>query len=171
MAALGNVLAVHILVATDADWVLDELRAALGEPDTTFAVVRDGRDVAPAVKASPTDIAILDLQVGTMGGMAVTMSLRLDESSGLVPHVPVLMLLDRAADVHLARRSAADGWLIKPLDPFRIRAAVSAVAGGGSFRDGELVAETTPDEGPDESIPLDDGAHVESPDGEPAPTG
>ena len=60
-----------------------------------------------------------------MGGMAVTMALRLDESAGMLPHVPVLMLLDRRADVHLARRSGADGWLIKPLDPLRDSSARS----------------------------------------------
>ncbi len=86
---------------------------------------------------------MLDLQIGSMGGMAVTMSLRLDESSGLLPHVPVLMLLDRVADVHLAKRSGADGWLVKPLDPLRIRRAVRAVIGGGTFREG-LVVETPP---------------------------
>ena len=49
---------------------------------------------------------VLDLQIGSMGGMAVTMALRLDESSGRLPHVPVLMLLDRVADVHLAGAAA-----------------------------------------------------------------
>ena len=33
------------------------------------------------------------------------------------------MLLDRRADVHLAKRSAADGWLIKPLDPLILQRA------------------------------------------------
>ena len=41
------------------------------------------------------------------------------------------MLLDRVADVHLAKRCGADGWLIKPLDPLRLRRAARAVAGGG----------------------------------------
>ena len=58
------------------------------------------------------------------------MALRLDASSGRLPHVPVLMLLDRVADVHLARRSGADGWLVKPLDPLRLRRAVRAVLRG-----------------------------------------
>ena len=86
--------------------------------------------------AEPFDVAILDLQIGSMGGMAVTMSLRLDESSGRLPHVPVLMLLDRVADVHLAKRSGADGWLVKPLDPLRLRRAVRAVPRGGAYREG-----------------------------------
>ena len=84
----------------------------------------------------PFDIAVLDLQIGSMGGMAVTMSLRLDESSGRLPHVPVLMLLDRVADVHLAKRSGADGWLVKPLDPLRLRRAVRAVTAGEPYREG-----------------------------------
>ena len=33
------------------------------------------------------------------------------------------MLLDRRADVYLARRSGAEGWLIKPLDPLRLKRA------------------------------------------------
>ena len=64
------------------------------------------------------------------------MALRLDESTGRVPHVPLLMLLDRFADVHLARRSGADGWLVKPLDPLRLRRAVRAVIRGGTYHEG-----------------------------------
>ena len=45
------------------------------------------------VKARTPDLVILDLQSGTMGGVAVTMDLRLDESGGTLPHVPILMLL------------------------------------------------------------------------------
>jgi DNA-binding response OmpR family regulator len=118
---------VHILVATDADFVLDDVVAALSGPDTSFTVCRNGRDVAGVVKARTPDIAILDLQIGSMGGMAVAMALRLDESSGRAPHVPILMLLDRQADLHLAKRSAADAWLVKPLDALRLQRTVHAV--------------------------------------------
>jgi DNA-binding response OmpR family regulator len=127
---------VHILLATDADWIVDEVTAALGDDDVRFTVCRDGRVVTAQVKASAPDLAILDLQVGSMGGMAVTMGLRLDESSGALPHVPVLMLLDRAADVHLGRRCGAEGWLIKPLDSLRLRRAADAVAAGGRYTEG-----------------------------------
>lgn len=126
----------HVLIATDAQWVLDDVVAALGSPSTTFHVITDGRQVSPTVAERVPDIAIVDLQVGTMGGMAITMDLRLDHSSGAVPHVPILMLLDRLADVHLARRSGADGWIIKPLDSLRLRRAVQAIAAGGSYTEG-----------------------------------
>ena len=126
----------HILIATDAQWVLDELEAALSSPSTTIQVVTNGRHVAPAVAEQTPDIAILDLQIGSMGGMAVTMDLRLDHSSGALPHVPVLMLLDRVADVHMARRSGADGWIIKPLDALRLRKAVNALTSGSCYAEG-----------------------------------
>jgi DNA-binding response OmpR family regulator len=127
---------VHILLATDADWIVDEVTAALGGPDTSFTVCRDGRVVAKVIGERVPDLAILDLQVGSMGGMATTMALRLDESAGTLPRVPIVMLLDRNADVFLAQRSGADGWLVKPLDPLRLKRAALAVIEGGSYTEG-----------------------------------
>ncbi len=126
----------HILLATDAQWILNEVVAVLGTPSTSFTVVSDGRDVSDAVKTHTPDLAILDLQSGSMGAMAVAMNLRLDHSSGNAPMVPVLMLLDRVADVHLARRSGADGWIIKPLDALRLRRAVTMVLDGDVYQEG-----------------------------------
>lgn len=143
----------HILLATDADWIVDEVTAALGGPETSFTVCREGRLVADLVDRRLPDLAVLDLQIGSMGAMAVTMALRLDESAGAVEHVPVLMLLDRRADLHLARRSGAEGWLIKPLDPLRLRRAAMAVAGGGTYAEGL----------PADDAPADDGESVAGP--------
>lgn len=111
---------VLILVAADADHVIADVTAALGAPEVTFLVCREGRDVSQLAAERSIDLAVLDLQIGSMGGMAVTMGLRLDETAGRLPHVPVIMLLDRVADVHLAKRSAAEAWLVKPIDPLRL---------------------------------------------------
>jgi DNA-binding response OmpR family regulator len=118
---------VHILVATDADHVLHDITAALGGPDVSFTVCRNGRDVSDVVERRTPDLVVLDLQIGSMGGMAVTMALRLDESAGTLPHVPVLMLLDRQADIHLAKRCAADSYLVKPLNPLSLKRAAQAI--------------------------------------------
>ncbi|MDA0370803.1 MAG: response regulator [Actinomycetota bacterium] len=126
----------HVILATDADWLVDEVVAALGDSDTSFTVCREGRLVAGLVKERTPDLVILDMQIGTMGGIAVTMDLRLDESAGTLPHVPILIVLDRDVDVHLARRSGSDGWLIKPLDSLRLRRASRAIASGGCFAEG-----------------------------------
>jgi CheY-like chemotaxis protein len=115
--------------------MLDDIIAARGTPETSFTVCRDGRDVTLAVTQRTPDVAVLDLQVGSMGAMAVTMNLRLDESGGRLPHIPVVMLLDRIADVHLARRSGAEGWLVKPIDSLRLRRAVKEVCSGGVWHE------------------------------------
>ena len=111
----------RILIATDADRVLEDVTEALTDEGVTFTVCDTGQAVVGAIKDKRPDIAVLDLQIGNMGGIAVTMDLRLEESGDRLPHVPVIVLLDRKADLHLARRSGADGWLVKPLDALRLR--------------------------------------------------
>ena len=162
--------AVHILLATDADWIVDDVTAALGGPETSFTVCREGYVVADVVKRRTPDVGIFDLQIGTMGGMAVTMALRLDESAGALPHVPVLMLLDRRADLHLARRSGAEGWLIKPLDPLRLRRAALSVAGGGTYTEG-LAKPAAPSTDGDRPEDITGDLEPDSPEGEPATSG
>lgn len=81
------------------------------------------------------DLVVVDLQMGNMGGMAVCLELGLEESYLDVDHIPVLMLLDRRPDVFLARRSGAEGWLVKPLDPLRLRRATAALLDGGTYAD------------------------------------
>lgn len=111
----------EVLLATDADWVVEEVAAALVSDDVTFRVVRSGHDVRPAVQSSTPDLVILDFQIGNMGGMATCLDLRLESGMGRLPRVPVLMLVDREADEFLARRSEADAWLVKPLNPLLLR--------------------------------------------------
>lgn len=120
----------HILLATDAQWVLNEVVAALGSPETSFTVCSNGRDVTAAVTARTPDLAVLDCQIGSMGGFAVTMDLRLDETGGRLPHIPVLMLLDRDADAQLAKRSGADNWLVKPLNALTLRRTAHSLVAG-----------------------------------------
>ena len=174
-----------VLLATDADWIIADVTAALGGPDVRFTVVRDGRLVTKQVRERTPDLVICDLQIGTMGGMAVTMDLRLDESSGYLPHVPILMLLDRVADVHLARRSGANGWMFKPVNPLKLKQAQRALLAGHDYHAGEIVAPASavtdvpaPDDGPGadpDDADLDDAADAAgdsgTPEEEPATAG
>ena len=111
----------EVLIATDADPVFDEVEAALADEATKVVRVRAGVAVGDAVAAGHTDLVILDLQIGNMGGVATCLHLRHEAGEGRLPDVPILMLLDREADVFLARRSDADGVVVKPLDAFRLR--------------------------------------------------
>jgi DNA-binding NarL/FixJ family response regulator len=124
-----------VLIASDARWVVEEVTAALSSVDDTVREVTRGADVLPAVAEHQPDIAIIDLQIGNMGGMATCLELHLEEGAGRLPHVPALMLLDRRADVFLARRAQAEGWLVKPLDALRLRKAITTVVNGGTYED------------------------------------
>ena len=112
-----------------------EIAAIAGSPDIEIVEARSGPEVMVHVAESMPDLVIVDMQMGNMGGMATTLELRLEASYGKLAHVPVLMLLDRRPDVFLARRSGAEGWIVKPLDPRRVRRAVTALLDGGTYFD------------------------------------
>ena len=124
-----------MLVATDADSILDAVDAALGGTYTVYRV-RKGADVEAAVAQVDPVVVLLDLQIGNMGGIAACLNLRLEERAGRLGERKVLILLDRDADIFLAQRAEADGWLIKPLDAFRLRRAVATVLDTGAYTEG-----------------------------------
>lgn len=125
----------RILVASDAPSLRRGLSSVIGGPRTEVVEAISGPQVVQLVHAQPPDLVIVDMQMGNMGGMAVCLELRLEESYRDIPHVPVLMLLDRRPDVFLARRSGAEGWLVKPLDALRIRRATRALIAGETYHD------------------------------------
>ncbi|MCY3787141.1 MAG: response regulator [bacterium] len=122
-----------VLLAADADWTFDEVAAALADDDTRVSRVRSGRDLLAVTEELQPELVIVDLQIGSMGGMAACLDLRAESDAGRLAPQKVLMLLDRSADVFLARRARADGWLIKPLNAFRLRRGRAALAEGETF--------------------------------------
>ena len=126
----------RVLLATDADWIFDEVDAAIASDETTVYRVRHGREVLEAIQELDADLVILDLQIGNMGGMATCMTIRNEEGADRLPITAVLMLLDRGADVFLAKRADADGWVFKPLDAFRLRRATATLLNGYSWCEG-----------------------------------
>jgi DNA-binding response OmpR family regulator len=128
-----------LLIATDSPSVYTDVRAAVEEPGTTIRWARSGRIVLPALQERVADLVISDLQIGSMGGLAVAMQVTLEGAAGrLEKPVPMLLLLDRRPDTFLAKRTGVAGWILKPLDPLRLRAAVAAVLAGGTYHDKTL---------------------------------
>ncbi|MBW3615613.1 MAG: response regulator [Actinobacteria bacterium] len=126
----------HVLIASDSPTLREEVKSVLGSRQYTVREVNTGPAVLAAVAERQPDLVVCDMQMGNMGGMAVTLELRLEESGGRLGHVPVLLLVDRRPDVFLARRSEAEGFLVKPLDPVRLRRAITTLWQGGRFDDG-----------------------------------
>ncbi|MHB1088206.1 MAG: response regulator transcription factor [Acidimicrobiales bacterium] len=124
-----------VLLASDLASLRHELRAMLEGPDLFIEEFANGPDVLERVKGGDVDLVILDMQIGAMGAMAICMDLRHEESYGALEPVSVLMLLDRRPDVFLARRSGAEGFVVKPLDPQRVRTAVRALLRGEGYED------------------------------------
>ena len=114
-----------ILVAADADWVHDDVRSSLVGPGYEVLAVRDGMAVSGFVARQRPDLAIVDMQIGNMGGLAVAIDLRLEGSAGRIPDTSILLLLDREADRFLAKRVDADAELVKPVDPGTLRRTVT----------------------------------------------
>ena len=125
----------ELLVATDSPAIFEEVSSAVEEPGLVLRWARSGRAVLPALMDRSADLVVTDLQIGSKGGFAIAMDLALEAGAGRLPSTPVLVLLDRRADVFLCKRTGVAGWLLKPLDPLRTRAAVQALLGGGTFYD------------------------------------
>lgn len=124
-----------VLIATDADWIHAEVDAALGDETTNVLRARAGREMPGAVAEHKPVLVILDLQIGNMGGIATFIHLRQEAEEGRLPDVPVLLLLDRPADVPLTRGVGVDGWLVKPLDGHRLRLAAKALLEGEQYHE------------------------------------
>ena len=116
-----------ILVAAEALWVREQVRAAFVAPGQDVVEVSRGQDVRAAVAEHMPDLLVLDLQISNMGGIAVAIDLRLEESAGRLPAVPILLLLDREADRFLAKRADVDDELVKPFDAGTLRRAARRV--------------------------------------------
>ena len=134
----------EVLVVSDSSNVREAVVASLPDSNLTVRELNHGADVVPAVKAQKPDLIVLDQQIGRMGGMATCLDLHLEQGAGRLPHVPVLQLLDRRADVFLARRSNAEGWVVKPLDPMRLGRAIAALLAGGTYEDSAYRPVTVP---------------------------
>jgi len=68
-----------------------------------------------------------------MGGGAASLALRQEEGADRLAPRPILLLLDREADIFLAKHTGADDWIVKPLDAFALLNKIdSALATGQS---------------------------------------
>jgi len=115
----------NILVVADEQWVVNDVRAVLSDGSYAVTEVADPRQAAERALADGAHVVITDMQVGSMGGMAVTRAIRaIGEQAP-----PVIILLDRDSDGFLARRAGAAGWVRKPFSAPELRTAIDACVG------------------------------------------
>lgn len=100
----------------------NEVRSALTVGSWEIEEIDDPRSVADRIGESRVDAVVIDMQVGSKGGMAVVRSIRqaTDESS----RPRTVLLLDRSADRFLAHRAGADASVLKPINAVELREAL-----------------------------------------------
>ena len=122
-------MAARIIVIADEAWARNDVHAALTEPEYTLIDLEDPTTAGAALQAERPDAVVVDLQVGNMGGMAIARELHQQAALAEEDEVPVVLLLDRAADGFLAKRSGVAAWVTKPFSAHEIRTAVEHAIG------------------------------------------
>jgi DNA-binding response OmpR family regulator len=111
------------LLVCDTPWVANDALAALSTGNWQVEVTADPTGAAALASDTGPDTVIVDMQVASMGGMAVIRDIR-DAFQG-VERPRTVLLLDRSADSFLAKRAGADAWVLKPFHAAELREAVS----------------------------------------------
>ena len=92
------------------------LERRTGEP-WTVSEAPDGREGLRVAWRELPDLVVADEIASGAGGFAVTRDLK----GAAVPFPgAVILVLARAQDEWLAKWSGADGWFVKPVDPFAL---------------------------------------------------
>ncbi len=117
-------MATYLLVA-DVPWVVNDVKAVLNRAEDVIHELANPREAVEAAGDLGADAVIVDLQVGSMGGMAVTRALKDAIAGKQIPAARLVMLLDRTADRFLAKRAGASAAVVKPFTAADLRRAVA----------------------------------------------
>jgi DNA-binding NarL/FixJ family response regulator len=122
-------MTIRVVVADDHPIVRTGLTALLGSlPDfEVVGVASDGREAVREVIATRPDVALLDLHMPGLDGIAATREL-----ARVAPRVAVLVLTmhDDDESVFAAMRAGASGYLVKGVEQEDIARAITSVAAG-----------------------------------------
>ncbi|RKR91033.1 LuxR family two component transcriptional regulator [Micromonospora pisi] len=123
---------IPVLLADDEAMIRAGVRAILAtDPEIdVVAEAGDGREAVELVRAHRPRVALLDIRMPRLDGLAAGAEIR-----RLVPETEVVMLTTFGEDDYIARAlgDGASGFLLKSGDPRELIAGVRAVAGGGAY--------------------------------------
>jgi DNA-binding NarL/FixJ family response regulator len=123
---------IPVLLADDETMIRAGVRAILGtDPEIeVVAEAADGREAVELVRAHRPRVALLDIRMPRLDGLAAGAQIR-----RLVPDTSVVMLTTFGEDDYIARAlgEGASGFLLKSGDPRELIAGVRAVADGGAY--------------------------------------
>ena len=114
-----------ILLIADDEWVRNDVSASIVDPSVTLTVLDDPSEIPTTAGDRRFDLYSVDMQIASTGGMATVRLLRDAMFRDEIERAPIVLLLDRSADVFLAKRAGADAYLIKPFTSQQLREVMS----------------------------------------------
>jgi PAS domain S-box-containing protein len=128
-----------VLVAEDNEINALLARALLSRLGHRPTIVTDGLAAVAAYNAAradgnPYDLALMDVQMPGLDGLEATQRIRAAEIETGAPRTRILALTAnaQAEDREACLAAGMDGFLVKPLDPERLRAAIDGLSHGGA---------------------------------------
>lgn len=125
-------MVIRVLLADDEAMVRAGVRAILASGGETEVVAEagDGREAVELARAHRPDVALLDIRMPRLDGLAAA-----EEIVRTAPGTAVAMLTTFSEQEYVARAlgGGATGFLLKSGDPYELIAGVRAVAGGAAF--------------------------------------
>jgi CheY-like chemotaxis protein len=119
----------RVLVAEDNEVNQLLIQALLQDMGHHCDIVGNGREAVQQVQAMPYDLVLMDIQMPEMDGEAATRAIR--NLPGPAAHVPVIALTANAMleDREAYLRSGMDDYVLKPVNPKQLAAAIGRVMG------------------------------------------
>ena len=123
---------IRVLLADDEMMVRAGVRAILDTDDAIEVVAEaaDGAEAVELVRRHRPDVAVLDIRMPRMDGLAAGAEIR-----RTVPETAVVILTTFSEDAYIARAlgDGASGFLLKSGDPRELIAGLKAVAEGAAY--------------------------------------
>ncbi|MFL1376373.1 MULTISPECIES: response regulator [unclassified Nocardiopsis] len=131
-AGRGAAPAVRVLLVDDEAVIRAGVRAILAEDPgiEVVAEAADGREGVEKARAHRPDVALVDIRMPVMDGLAAAAEMR---RAAPATGVAVLTTFGEEEYVVRALAGGAAGFLLKTGDPRELLLGVRAVAGGGAF--------------------------------------
>ena len=125
-------MSISILIADDQQLVRSGFRMILESEDGLEVVgeAGDGKETVSLAHRLKPDVALVDLRMPVMDGIAATKEIT---GAGLQTRVLVVTTFDTDDFVYAALRAGASGFLLKDAPPEELAAAVRVVAGGDAL--------------------------------------
>lgn len=117
-----------VLVADDDEDILTLVAFRLEREGYEILRARNGEEALELARRRTPSLAVLDVTMPKLDGLAVTRALR---ASHATRNIPIILLTARAqeADLHRGLGAGADDYVRKPFSPHDLRLRVEAALG------------------------------------------